>query len=100
MACGHGAAVVEFCGAGLEIARGLLFPGMLPRRDALAQAGGVASKLVLGAIPLLLVAGSIEAFFSPTGAPVPMKFTLAVVLGTALLAWLFGAGIWRGREKD
>lgn len=77
-------------GAGLEIARGLLFPGMLPRREALARAGGMASKLVLGAIPLLLVAGSIEAFFSPTQAPVPMKFTLALVLGTALAAWLFG----------
>ena len=79
-------------GAGLEIARGLLFPGMLPRREALARAGGVASKLVLGAIPLLLVAGSIEAFFSPTGAPVPMKFTLAAVLGTGLVCWLFGLG--------
>jgi uncharacterized membrane protein SpoIIM required for sporulation len=78
-------------GAGLEIARGLLFPGMLPRREALARAGGVASKLVLGAIPLLLVAGSIEAFFSPTHAPVPMKFTLAAVLGTALAVWLFGS---------
>jgi len=77
-------------GAGLEIARGLLFPGLLPRRDALAQAGGRASKLVLGSIPLLLFAGSIEAFFSPTAVPVAMKYTLAAVLGSALMAWLFG----------
>jgi uncharacterized membrane protein SpoIIM required for sporulation len=79
-------------GAGFEIARGILFPGLLPRREAVARAGGRASRLVLGVIPLLLIAGSIEAFFSPTGAPVAMKFTLAFLLGSALLAWLFGAG--------
>ena len=78
-------------GAGFEIARGILFPGLLPRREAVARAGGRASRLVLGVIPLLLIAGSIEAFFSPTGAPVAMKFTLAFLLGSALLAWLFGA---------
>jgi uncharacterized membrane protein SpoIIM required for sporulation len=85
-------AIIIAGGAGLEIARGLLFPGLLPRRESLTRAGSRASQLVLGAIPLLLVAGSIEAFFSPTSAPVPMKFTLAFVLGTALIAWLFGSG--------
>jgi uncharacterized membrane protein SpoIIM required for sporulation len=81
--------------AGLDIARGLLFPGMLPRREALARAGGRASRLVLGTLPLLLIAGTIEAFFSPTDAPVAMKFTLGAVLFAALLTYLFGAG--RGR---
>lgn len=81
--------------AGLEIARGLLFPGMLPRRESLARAGGRASRLVLGTLPLLLIAGTIEGFFSPTDAPVAMKFTLGAVLFAALLAYLFGAG--RGR---
>jgi uncharacterized membrane protein SpoIIM required for sporulation len=79
-------------GAGLEIARGLLFPGLLPRKEALAQAGGRASRLVLGSIPLLLIAGSIEGFFSPTAAPVPLKFLLGALLGSALLVWLFGTG--------
>ena len=78
--------------AGLEIARGMLFPGMLPRREAIAGAGGRASRLVLGALPLLLIAGTIEGFFSPTDAPVAMKFTLGAVLFIALLAYLFGAG--------
>lgn len=79
-------------GAGLEIGRGILFPGLLPRREAVARAGGRASRLLLGSIPLLLIAGSIEAFFSPTAAPIAMKFSLAFLLGAALLAWLFGAG--------
>jgi len=77
-------------GAGLEIARGLLFPGLLPRRDSLAQAGGRASRLILGTVPILLVAGTIEGFFSATAVPVAMKFSLAALLFAALLVYLLG----------
>jgi uncharacterized membrane protein SpoIIM required for sporulation len=76
-------------GAGLEIARGMLFPGLLPRKTSLAQAGGRAARLLLGTIPLLVVAGVIEGFFSPSNAPIWMKFSLATVLFVALLAYLF-----------
>jgi uncharacterized membrane protein SpoIIM required for sporulation len=84
-------------GAGLEIARGLLFPGMLPRRESLAEAGSRASRLLLGTIPMLVVAGVIEGFFSPSQAPVAMKFALAAVLFTLLLLYL--AGLIRGKPK-
>jgi uncharacterized membrane protein SpoIIM required for sporulation len=84
-------------GAGLEIARGLLFPGLLARRDSLAMAGGRAAQLLLGTIPMLVVAGVIEAFFSPSGAPVLLKFLLATVLFLALLSYLFLPG--RFQEK-
>ncbi len=77
-------------GAGLEIARGMLFPGMLPRKVSLAQAGSRAARLLLGTIPMLIIAGIIEGFFSPSGAPVAMKFGLAAVLFAALLTYLFG----------
>lgn len=76
-------------GAGLEIARGLLFPGFLPRRQSLAEAGGRGARLLLGTIPMLVVAGVIEGFFSPSGAPVKMKFLLAAALFAALLSYLF-----------
>jgi len=76
-------------GAGLEIARGMLFPGLLPRKVSLARAGGRAARLLLGTIPLLVVAGIIEGFFSPSNAPGSMKFGLAAVLFAALLAYLF-----------
>jgi uncharacterized membrane protein SpoIIM required for sporulation len=75
--------------SGLELARGLFFPGLLPRRASLAEAGGRAVRLLLGTVPILLVAGVIEGFFSATEAPVVMKFTLASVLAAALAAWLF-----------
>jgi uncharacterized membrane protein SpoIIM required for sporulation len=85
-------------GAGLEIARGLLFPGLLSRRDSLARAGGRATQLLLGTIPLLVIAGVIEGFFSPSGAPVAMKFVLATVLFLALLSYLFLPGRLRSNR--
>ena len=85
-------------GAGFEIARGLLFPGLLPRKLSLEQAGGRATRLLLGTIPLLIVAGVIEGFFSPSGATVGLKFLLATVLFLALLAYLFLPGRAKASE--
>jgi uncharacterized membrane protein SpoIIM required for sporulation len=88
----HGAlelpAIFIAAGAGLEVARGLLFPGMLARKESLRQAGNRGTKLLLGEIPLLIVAGVIEAFVSPTGIPTPLKFTLSATLFTALVLYL------------
>ena len=53
---------------GLLIARGLLFPGSLPRRDALVY-GGQGVRLAFGIIPMLVVAGIIEGFVSPSRWP-------------------------------
>lgn len=85
-------AIIIAGGAGFELAAGLLLPGTLPRRESLTRSGARAARLLLGAIPLLLVAGTIEGFFSPSAAPASMKFTLGALLFAALLAWLFGAG--------
>jgi uncharacterized membrane protein SpoIIM required for sporulation len=76
-------------GAGLEIARGLLFPGLLPRRASLEEAGGRATRLLLGTVPMLIVAGVIEGFFSPSAVPIAIKFSLAAVLFAALMTYLF-----------
>ena len=53
-------------GAGLLIARGLLFPGKYRRVDALKLYGNQAIKLVYGIVPMLIIAGVIEGFFSPS----------------------------------
>ncbi len=76
-------------GAGLRLAYGLLFPGFLPRRESVARAGTEAVKLLLGTIPILVIAGVIEAFVSPTGLAVPLKFGLAGALFVLLLTYLF-----------
>jgi uncharacterized membrane protein SpoIIM required for sporulation len=75
-------------GAGLLLARGLLFPGTLPRRDSVVEAGGRAVRLVLGVIPLLVIAGFIEGYLSPSNFPVPLKFALGAALGAALVLYL------------
>ena len=79
-------------GAGLEIARGMLFPGLLPRRESLALAGGRAARLVLGIVPMLIIAGIIEGFVSPSGIATPLKFLLAAVLFAALATYLARTG--------
>jgi uncharacterized membrane protein SpoIIM required for sporulation len=79
-------------GAGLRIAQGLLFPGTLPRRDSLARAGSEAVQLLLGTVPILIIAGIIEAFVSPTGLAIPLKFSMAAALFVLLNVYLFGVG--------
>ena len=87
-------------GAGLEIARGMLFPGLLPRRESLALAGGRAARLMMGIIPILIIAGIIEGFVSPSGISVWLKFLLAAVLFTALTVYLSLAGSTSQQEAS
>jgi uncharacterized membrane protein SpoIIM required for sporulation len=78
-------------GAGFEIARGMLFPGLLPRRESLARAGGRAAQLLLGTIPMLIVAGAIEGFLSPSETAAPLKFLFGAVMFAALVTYLMRA---------
>lgn len=78
-------------GAGLELARGMLFPGFLPRGESLALAGQRAIRLVLGIVPLLIVAGTIEGFVSPSSLATPLKFLLAGALFLLLIVYLSSA---------
>jgi uncharacterized membrane protein SpoIIM required for sporulation len=79
-------------GAGLMLAKGLLFPGTLPRRASLAFEGGRAIRLVLGIVPMLIVAGTIEGFVSPTDLAPRWKFTLAAGMFTLLLLYVMRKG--------
>lgn len=76
--------------AGFRVAQGLLFPGTLPRKESLARAGSEAVKLLVGTVPILFIAGLIEAFVSPTVLAVSLKFSMAAALFVLLLAYLFG----------
>ena len=79
-------------GAGLRLGAGLLFPGILTRRDSLAMGAKEAIRLLAGVVPLLVVAGILEAFLSPSGAPVGVKFAVGAVLLTGLGFWLVEGG--------
>jgi len=93
---GHG--VIELScifiagGAGLLIGTALLMPGNLSRGDALKSRGMEAVRLVVGCVPLLIVAGIIEGFISPAPINPAIKFTIAVVTGVALYSYLVLAG--------
>lgn len=76
-------------GAGLMITKALLFPGLLSRRDALAYNGAEAVKLLVGTIPILIIAGTIEGFISPSGIRPGLKFTLAAAIATIFFLYLF-----------
>jgi uncharacterized membrane protein SpoIIM required for sporulation len=66
----------------------LLFPGTLPRRDSLVREGGRAMQLALGIIPLLIVAGTVEGFVSPSDLAVRWKYLLAAILFGVLLLFV------------
>lgn len=82
--------------AGLMIARSILFPGLLSRRDSLAHNGPEAVKLLVGTIPILIIAGTIEGFISPSGIRPAWKFTLAAAIAAIFFLYLFLPG---EREK-
>ena len=74
-------------GAGLMIGKALLMPGDLRRIDALVTNGLLAVKLILGCIPMLLIAGIIEGFISPAHIPPYIKFTISGLSGLAMIAY-------------
>jgi uncharacterized membrane protein SpoIIM required for sporulation len=85
----HGAleipAVFFAAAAGFILGGALLFPGDLRRVDALTARGRVAVKLVFGCVPMLVIAGIIEAFFSPLP-PSVLPERAKALAGAALFA--------------
>jgi uncharacterized membrane protein SpoIIM required for sporulation len=75
-------------GAGLRIAHGMLFPGFVSRKDSVQAAGAEALQLLLGTIPMLIVAGILEGFLSPTAAPALLKFSVGAALFMLLVLYL------------
>jgi uncharacterized membrane protein SpoIIM required for sporulation len=75
-------------GAGFVIARAIYSPGDLPRRDALKVAGAEAGKLLIGVAVMLVCAGLIEGFITPSPLPPTLKMVIAVMTGIAMLLWL------------
>jgi uncharacterized membrane protein SpoIIM required for sporulation len=75
-------------GAGLMLAKAILAPGDLPRLDALRAVAPEAVRILLGTVPLFIVAGFVEGFVTPRGYAPPLKIALGVALFTGLAAYL------------
>jgi uncharacterized membrane protein SpoIIM required for sporulation len=82
-------ALLVAAGAGLVLGHALLDPGPFRRIDFVPIRARIAGGMILGCVPLLVGAGFIEAYFSPSPLPETMKFTVAGLLGTAVAICLF-----------
>lgn len=94
---GHGvielSAIFIAGGSGLMLGWAIIQPGLLKRGDALMLAARKAVRLVIGCVPILIVAGLIEGFISPNeNVPWPVKWSLGVLTGVFLYSYLLLAG--------
>jgi len=80
--------------AGLSLADALVRARPRPRSQVLREHGRRSVIVVLGTIPLLLVAGTIEGFVTPSSAPIPVKLAVAPISGALLAAYLLRGRPW------
>ncbi|HYO64346.1 MAG TPA: stage II sporulation protein M [Pyrinomonadaceae bacterium] len=100
---GHGvlelSAIFIAGGAGMLFGTAVLFPGDLSRLDALRLRGAEAIRLLVGCIPLLVVAGVIEGFISPAPISPLVKYGVAAATFVALYTYLLLAGRDAAEER-
>ncbi|HEX6373677.1 MAG TPA: stage II sporulation protein M [Longimicrobium sp.] len=79
-------------GAGLWLGSGMLLPGRRTRREMLVVRGREAVSLIGGTALMLVVAGTIEGFISPSELPREIKLGFAAVAALAMVAYFAFAG--------
>jgi uncharacterized membrane protein SpoIIM required for sporulation/uncharacterized RDD family membrane protein YckC len=83
-------------GAGLWLGSAILLPGRRTRREVLVTRGREAVSLIGGTAVMLLIAGMIEGFISPSQLPREIKLTFATIFALAMVSYFAFAG--HGRE--
>jgi uncharacterized membrane protein SpoIIM required for sporulation len=98
---GHGAfeltAIVISGGAGMVTGYSLVATGGLTRFASLRRHARDIGQLVLGAAVMLLIAASLEGFWSPSPIPAAVKQVVAACLWGAVMLYLVVAGRDRGQ---
>ncbi len=82
-------------GAGLWLGSAVLVPGRRTRRAALQARSRAALSLLAGVVGLLVIAGLVEASYSPSGLPAAAKFAFGGA-SAVVLALYFAVGGRRG----
>jgi uncharacterized membrane protein SpoIIM required for sporulation len=89
-------AIVITAAAGLRVGWSMIAPGDRRRGDAIAEEGRAAIVLVLGCLPVFVVAGIIEGFVTPAPLPLALRAFVGFVAWVAFMAATLG----RGRALD
>jgi uncharacterized membrane protein SpoIIM required for sporulation len=76
-------------GAGLTLAKALVMPGDYLRKDALMVQGKIAVKLVIGTIPMFVVAAIIEGFITPGSLPGSVKLSVGAITLILFFFYIF-----------
>jgi uncharacterized membrane protein SpoIIM required for sporulation len=92
-------AVQIAAGAGLLIAAGILVPGRLRRRDALVRNARRAAILIVGVASMLVIAGTIEGFFSPQKFPPEVRLAAGGITAALLVLYFVVPNAQRERLK-
>ena len=80
-------------GAGMLIAWSIIVPGRLSRREALVENGREACQMMVGTVPLFIIAGILEGNVSHSSLSHAGKFTLAAVQFILLMWYIYGPSI-------
>lgn len=86
------AAICIGSAAGFGLGSALLMPGRRTRADALRERGRAFLTLLAGAVLMLVVAGLIEGFYSPSALPDMAKFAFGIATALALVLYFGFAG--------
>lgn len=78
--------------AGLRLGLSLVLPGNLTRKASLRTGAKEAVFLVIGTVPMFVIAGLIEGFITPSYLPGELKITLGVTVFAVVLAYLLLVG--------
>ncbi|GAA4369655.1 stage II sporulation protein M [Hymenobacter saemangeumensis] len=82
-------AIILAGGAGLVMARGLVFPGTYSRKESFRASARDGLKLALGLVPIFVVAGFLEGFVT-RHTEMPLYASLLIIGGSAaFIGWYF-----------
>jgi uncharacterized membrane protein SpoIIM required for sporulation len=82
-------AIVIAGAAGITMGKGLLFPGSYRRLQAFQRSARRGFKIMVGIIPILMIAGTVEGFLTRfTDAPSPLRLSF-IILSLAFIVFYF-----------
>lgn len=86
-------------GAGLHMGYRLLVPGMYHRKHQFLVAAKESAQLLLGTMPLFVIAGIIEGYITPSSLTLEAKYGVAALTLAALAGWYL-YGLRRHRRQQ